>query len=67
PAFVSVFDLRKTISFFKKLRKATPMDFIALLARPLAKDSSNDPYHLNFRYFIDEVNRLSHCNRVHSD
>ncbi len=62
PSFLSLFDLQKTASLFKKLRKATPMDFIALLARPLAKDSSNDPYHLNFRYFIDEVNRLSHCN-----
>ena len=46
---------------FDKLRKVTFMDFIALLTRPLVKDSTNDPYHANFRYFLEEVNRLPNC------
>jgi hypothetical protein len=35
---------------------------IDLASRPLRQDTSSDPYHRNFVYFLDEVKKLQPCN-----
>ena len=35
---------------------------IDIVSRPLCEDTSADPYHRNFRYFIEEVRQLQECN-----
>lgn len=35
---------------------------IEIASKPLCEDTAADPYHLNFRYFVEEVKKLEHCN-----
>ena len=35
---------------------------IDVASRPLCEDTSSDPYHVNFRVFVEEVKKLGPCN-----
>ena len=35
---------------------------IDVASRPLCEDTSSDPYHVNFRFFVEEVKKLGACN-----
>lgn len=34
---------------------------IDIASRPLCEDSSSDPFHVNFAYFVEEVNKRQEC------
>ena len=35
---------------------------IDVASRPLCEDTTSDPYHINFQFFVDEVKKIEHCN-----
>ena len=50
--------LRNPPSWLRRLLLA----LIDKASGPLCEDTSSDPFHLNFRYFLDEVRKLEACN-----
>ena len=43
-----------------RLRRAV-LNVLEIARRPISHETSNDPYHLNLRYFADEVKKLQGC------
>jgi len=46
------------IAFWGRLKRSIILNSIDLLSRQIAKDTSQDPYYLNFNSFVREVNKL---------
>jgi hypothetical protein len=50
---------------WRSLRRAMLLDAAALCVRPLARDSTDDPYHRTFAFFCVEANRLQGYRLLH--
>jgi SAM-dependent methyltransferase len=51
-------------SLVRRAGRAAAIHTVELARRPFSRDTSADPYHLNFKFFVDAVNRAEHPGRI---